>query len=130
MYDQQYVIPGIIILLLLLFSPLIYDASVGAQVKEPELAKAKATNCVEDTEWMLANHMELLKHWRTLRVREGQTTYKTKYGTFNLSMEETCFKCHTSSEEFCDKCHHYAGVDPYCWQCHNTPKIVEEIKQR
>jgi hypothetical protein len=33
-------------------------------------------------------------------------------------------KCHDNKEEFCDKCHLYAGVTPYCWDCHIDPKLA------
>jgi hypothetical protein len=36
-----------------------------------------------------------------------------------MSLEDTCFKCHSNTSQFCDSCHTYAGVQPYCWDCHN-----------
>ena len=31
-------------------------------------------------------------------------------------------ECHTDKAEFCDRCHNYAGVNPYCWDCHTVPE--------
>jgi len=30
--------------------------------------------------------------------------------------------CHNNKTKFCDQCHNYAGVSPYCWECHIEPK--------
>ena len=41
---------------------------------------------------------------------------------YNMSLQNTCMKCHPNKSEFCDKCHNYTSVKPYCWDCHVEPK--------
>ena len=120
MYNTKYVIAGIIVFLAIITSPIWYDLASG-ELMPPELAKPKGEHCVKDTEWMKANHMELLKQWRTERIRHGDLIYVSEYGTFEKSIEK-CFDCH-DKENFCDKCHEYTGVNPYCFECHNAPGI-------
>jgi len=126
-YDKRYIIPGIIILLILLPSPLIYNYATKAKPEDiiPKLEKPLGKKCVKDKEWMLVNHMDLLERWRELNVRYGIAIEKTENGVFNTTLEE-CFKCHTSADKFCTKCHEYMGVEPLCWQCHSTPELVKE----
>ena len=90
----------------------------------PELSKGKGDRCVEDTDFMRRNHMELLLHQRDQTVHEGIRTRK-------YSLKE-CINCHaaeqTAAEEhFCVSCHRYAGVQPDCFQCHSmkpeTPAV-------
>jgi hypothetical protein len=125
MYSKKFVIPGIILLLIIIFSPYWYNAStIGLGVAVPELQKPEGENCVEDKEWMRVNHMELLKDWRDDVVRKGD---RTQYNGFNKTFED-CFNCHRSYEEFCMKCHGYLGVTPGCVQCHIYPELVEQYE--
>lgn len=126
MYDKKYLIPGIIILLILLPSPLIYNYMTKAKPEDiiPKLDKPIGDKCVRDSEWMLARHMDLLEEWREKNIRYGIVVEKTENGVFNTTIEE-CFKCHKSAEGFCDECHGYMGVSPICWQCHTTPEVVK-----
>jgi hypothetical protein len=78
--------------------------------------------CIEPTEYMAANHMELLNRWRNDLVREGITTYTSSTGeVWDISLTGTCLSCHTSKENFCTRCHDYADVEPTCWDCHVGP---------
>lgn len=98
----------------------------AAPVPEPELtAKAKAAKeCVRETRYMKAEHMQLLDEWRNSVVREGKRIYTNSSGkSFNMSLSNTCLDCHSNKAEFCDRCHTYASADPYCWDCHiDNPK--------
>lgn len=128
MYSKKYVIILIIALVLIFFSPLIYNISAPAFESEmPELQDAEGENCMEDAEWMKANHMDLLKDVRHTSIREMDRTYVSEdYGTeYNASIEQ-CFECHTSQEDFCGTCHEYNGVDPYCFECHSKPSVLDE----
>lgn len=116
-------------LLLLLPTLLLTAASaVGAGELRPDIPKAaKGEQCVEDTEFMRRNHMELLEHQRDDTVRKGIRTKKHSL--------KNCLTCHavngadgkpvtvSDPRHFCRECHDYAAVKPDCWQCHvSTPE--------
>jgi hypothetical protein len=93
----------------------------AAGVDLPKLEKGKGEKCVEDTQFMRRNHMELLKHHRDETVRKGIRT--TRYSL------KKCVECHASEktgsvaaskEDFCAACHSYASVKLDCWDCHAT----------
>lgn len=122
MYDKSLVIPGLAIVLLIIFSPSLYNASTFGlkEVPKPELKINKSlTSCVEDTEYMRAYHMKYLAEGREKTVREGIR------GT-NQSVAK-CRECHTTRGEFCSECHNYVGVKPDCWNCHYYPENEKEI---
>ena len=143
MYDKGKIITGIIIALLLLTFPLIYLAASGdgGYVAEPVLP-ADEEQCIEETEWMIENHMKLLDEWRNTVVRGGDRVYEATdgdvyyMGLTGLDEEEMagvreglgladidsggCLQCHTDKGEFCDVCHDYSGAEPACWNCHVT----------
>ncbi len=125
MYDGGKIIAGLLIALGLLTVPFWYNVG-NAAYKTPELKlppKSKATACVEETEWMRAEHMQLLDTWRDSVVRDGNRMFTTASGGHvEMSLQKTCMDCHDSKKEFCDKCHEAAAVAPYCWDCHLAPK--------
>jgi len=125
MYDGGKIIAGLIVFLGIVGFPFWYNAG-SAGYKTPELKlppKSKATECVQKTEWMRAEHMQLLDTWRDSVVRDGNRMYTTASGGHvEMSLQKTCMDCHDSKKEFCDKCHTAAAVDPYCWDCHIAPK--------
>lgn len=127
MYDAKYVILIAIAFIIAITSPIWYHAVVGKVIAEPEL-ELPPGHCIEDKEWMKANHMRLLKEWRDEVVRHADRTYYsfTYPGEAYDKNTETCFKCHTSKANFCDKCHDYNGVTPNCWDCHATPELVNK----
>jgi hypothetical protein len=98
-------------------------ASGDAQVSRPELeTPAGETACVEATEYMTANHMDLLNNWRDSVVREGVLDYTAEDGqVYQMSLTKTCLDCHDNRDDFCTRCHDYANVAPTCWECHTTP---------
>jgi hypothetical protein len=122
MFDGSKIIPGLIIFLGLVTFPFLYNMG-QADYEVPELQKAvKGENCVEDAEWMRANHMQLLDEWRDEVVRNGNRVYHGYHGEeFVISLQNTCMDCHTKKSEFCDRCHVEAAVSPYCWECHIAP---------
>jgi hypothetical protein len=130
MYDSPKVITGIIIFLLLLTSPILYNVSTGQASYVPELKiETTAKSCVEPTEFMRANHMDLLNNWRNDVVRGASRTYTAHNGKeYEKSLTNTCMSCHLSRSEFCNKCHDYAGVkQPKCWDCHNEPNLNSPV---
>ena len=93
--------------------------TAASRVPKPTVAIATPGKCVEDTPFMLRNHMELLKHHRDRTVHEGVRT--TQHSLAN------CVNCHASpqtgrvtgsSDAFCEGCHRYAAVKLDCFECH------------
>ena len=133
MYDTGKIVIGIIIFLAIFSVPFVYSHMSDAdEVPEPQLSeKAEAAGqCIEDVDYMRAQHMDLLINWRDDVVRGADRAYypsEDKYlndgEPWDKSLTDTCLEqCHTNKSEFCDQCHSYVSVEPNCWDCHN---IVE-----
>jgi hypothetical protein len=126
MSDRKLIIAGIVIFFGLFTFPLWFN--LGKAAKAPELVlteKAKAAKeCVMPTDYMRANHMQILDQWRHEVVRNGERIFVNAAGKeFDMSLSNTCLDCHSNKADFCDKCHNYASVTPYCWDCHiDNPK--------
>ncbi len=127
MYDLGKVAVGLAVFVLLFTSPLWYNVATGGKVTPPDLksAKAKQDHCIEDTEYMKSNHMDLLNSWRDSVVREGNRVYTSRLDgkRYNMSLSNTCLDCHGGKTgdgyvKFCRHCHNYNDVDPFCWDCH------------
>ncbi len=93
----------------------------------PKLDIGKGGQCVEDPQFMRANHMKLIIHQRDLTVRQG--IRGSKYELTN------CVDCHASKENnsvlgsnrnFCQGCHVYAAVKIDCFECHSSKRKVPE----
>jgi hypothetical protein len=124
MYDTGKIVPGLVVFALLMTTPIWYSLATGgaSKVPEPQLP-ANEDRCVESTQWMRDNHMQLLEDWRQMVVREGLHTYTASDGTeYAISLTDTCLSCHSDKAAFCDTCHEYTGVSPNCWECHNVPE--------
>lgn len=96
----------------------------------PVIPEGQGTSCVEDTEFMRRNHMDLLKHQRDETMLKGVRTKK-------YSLKE-CLDCHvvygpdevavtvSSPSHFCRSCHDYAAVNIDCFDCHaSRPETAE-----
>ncbi len=123
MYDKGKVLIGLLIFAAVFLSPFVYNivAGHGAELPAPDLAPARqlSSECVEPTDWMIVNHMLLLDEWRDIVVRDGFRVYKSTTGKeFNMSLSNTCMRCHSNYLTFCNRCHSYSDVDPFCWDCH------------
>ena len=133
MNDKKWIVLGLIVFVGLFSFPLWYNLLIeaGKAAPAPELVltpKAKAAEkCVMPTEYMTAEHMQLLDLWRHSVVRNASREFVNPQGkTFNMSLSNTCLDCHSNKAEFCDRCHNYASVRPYCWDCHiDNPKGEE-----
>jgi len=126
MNDKVLVIVGLVIFLGLITTPFWYDVLAGKTGQQPELVVGTdAGECVEPAEWMRAYHMDLLDDWRDRVVRDGEKHYESSTGKTweHMKLTGTCLDCHSQKERFCDRCHDYAGVKPYCWDCHIIPKV-------
>ncbi len=130
--SKNAIMAGLVVFVAMALLPFWYNIGGSSAAPEPELsAKAKAAKkCVLDKYDMRANHMSLLDEWRDSVVRDADRMYEGTNGkAFQMSLstgEESCLGCHTDKEKFCDKCHTYASVDPYCWECHTTPKEINQ----
>ncbi len=124
MSDKPKIVAGLALFVALVAFPVWYGLGGEGEVAAPELEyPADADACVEATDYMTANHMDLLNRWRNAVVREGQREYQASSGErYVMSLTGTCLDCHTSIDEFCTKCHDYADVSPKCWDCHIAPE--------
>jgi hypothetical protein len=101
-----------------------------AGVDLPKLEKGKGDKCVEETQFMRRNHMDLLKHHRDETMRKGIRT--TRHSL------KKCVECHASEKsgsvaaskaDFCAACHSYASVKLDCWDCHATKPGKKPLPQ-
>ncbi len=135
MYDKGKIMTGIIVGVFLLTLPLWYNLVLGkAKTPDPKIdtpviqkLPEKERKCVEPKEYMRSNHMALLNSWRNSVVRDGDRVYVgLDEKEYDISLQNTCWNCHSNKTKFCDECHNYAGVTPYCMTCHIVPKEEEE----
>ena len=92
------------------------------RVPMPIIPMGQGENCVEDTDFMRRNHMNILMHQRDDTMYAGVRTKQH-------SLKE-CISCHavqgpdakpvtvSSPQHFCRSCHDYAAVKIDCFQCH------------
>ena len=123
MSDRTKVLIALAVVLVLAAFPTWQALGAAGGAGRPELELPEnETQCVEDTDFMTARHMELLNQWRNAVVREGETEYTSTSGeTYTMSLTGTCMDCHDNREVFCTRCHDYANVAPRCWDCHVEP---------
>jgi hypothetical protein len=115
MQDRKWIYMGLAGFLVVILFPVWFKALAGSGVGSPRPdLEVPEGECIRPLEEMRANHMTILDEWRDAVVREGQKMD----GEHEMSLTRTCMSCHESSERFCKRCHDYAGVDPYCWDCH------------
>jgi hypothetical protein len=120
MHDAGKIIPGLLIFLAIITSPVWYRAMSRADAGAPQLTMpAGSQECVEETSYMRSFHMDLLNEWRDSAVRTLDVIHVGPGGKKYLkSFAGTCMDCHSQKAEFCDRCHAYVGAEPYCWDCH------------
>lgn len=124
MYNANKIITGLVIFAILLAFPIWNNVASGksSYVPEPKIVTDEK-QCVEPKQYMKDTHMQLLEEWRQSVVRDGTRMYVASDGKkYDISLTNTCMKCHSNKKEFCDQCHNYAGVSPNCWDCHNAPE--------
>jgi len=112
MSDTGKIIAGLVVFLVLVTFPIWYALASGEEAWPRDLElPTDGSKCVEDTEWMIANHMDLLNQWRDAVIRDGEKEYTSTTGeTYAMSLTGTCMKCHPNRETFCYRCHSYANV--------------------
>lgn len=105
--------------------------AVGASFVVPGSKAAGLESCVEPTDFMRRNHMEVIKHQRDETVHSGiRSTRHSLAG---------CIECHATYTaegavvpvnapgQFCLACHEYAAVGMNCFGCHaNVPAPTPE----
>ena len=127
MYDSGKIILGIVIFLILVTFPFWFNMGKAGPAPKLQLPKDEK-QCVAATEYMRAAHMDVLNEWRDEVVREGKRVYVGLGGKkYNMSLQNTCMKCHNDKAQFCDKCHDYMGVAPKCWECHIEPVVKKSV---
>ena len=97
--------------------------AAGDSFVVPGSKAANEEGCVEPTDFMRRNHMELIKHQRDVTVHEGiRATDDSLAG---------CIDCHVQFDEqgkpvpvnaakqFCAGCHQHVGESLNCFQCHS-----------
>jgi hypothetical protein len=129
MYDAGKIIPGLLIFLAIVTSPVWYRAMSRADAGPPELVMpADSETCVEEGTYMRTFHMDLLDAWRDEGVRSLNVMHVGPGGKeYVKSLQATCMDCHSDKEAFCDRCHSYVGAEPFCWDCHIAPEGEAEL---
>ncbi|MGF7184568.1 hypothetical protein GGQ84_000652 [Desulfitispora alkaliphila] len=129
MQNSRNVFIGIVVFVCLLTIP--FWSSLGQTSTPPEVSldtpviqQMDELKCIEDTEFMRSNHMEILSDWKDSVVRDGNRVYVAADGMeYEMSLQKTCMDCHSNKEQFCDSCHDFSGQQtPNCWDCHLEPK--------
>ncbi len=120
MHDRGLIFGALAVFVGLVTSPIWIDVAGGTRPAPPELKRPVGEkHCVAPVEYMRTSHMELLTAWREEVVRSGERKFVSYDGrTYDKSLTQTCLQCHGAKADFCDRCHDYAGVKPYCWECH------------
>ncbi len=108
------------VLLVLALAAPVFAAEIG-RVPKPVVEAGQGEKCVENTEFMRRNHMELLKHQRDETMHKG---IRTRNHSLN-----GCIKCHASrknnsvvgnDQNFCQSCHSYVAAKLDCFECHSS----------
>lgn len=102
-----------------------FQAAAGAD--KPKLERGKGEKCVEDTDFMRRNHMDLLKHHRDETMHKGiRTTKHSLKGCVECHASEKTGSVAATKEDFCMACHSYASVKLDCWGCHATKPMAKK----
>jgi hypothetical protein len=126
MREKALVACGLLVFVGLVTYPVWHGLAARTTSEPPKLQRpTNEQRCVLPTAEMRERHMVLLIEWRDRVVRDDVRTYTAPDGrTYTISLTKTCLGCHTSKAKFCDRCHSYAGVSPYCWDCHVDPALA------
>jgi len=115
-------ITGLVLVVLLSGTDVGSACAQESRVPVPKPPKGKGEQCIRETSFMRANHMNLLLHQRDETVQKGIRTKK-------YSLRE-CIACHAVNgkdgqpvsyedpKNFCRSCHEYVAVKLDCFECH------------
>ena len=136
MYNGGKIIAGLVIFLGLVAYPFYSNMSKSISmampsIDTPVISQLEKTECVKPKEVMRTDHMKILDDWRDEVVRNGERGIISVGGrVFEKSLQNGCMMCHSNKKQFCGECHGYAGVKPYCWDCHFVKEdLVKEEGQ-
>ena len=96
LYNAKAVTVGIVAFLVVCTSP--FWAGFGSSdYTSPKVSLPKdAKECIEDTAFMKAEHMQLLNEWRDQALRQGNRVYVAKNGKkWNISLSNRYFSRRT-----------------------------------
>ncbi len=126
MYNAGKVLILIAAMVVFFTSPMWLNIGRLEAIPKPELPKNQK-KCIEPVEYMRAYHMKLLDRWRKEGIRKNKHVYIASDGkAYEISLQRTCMKCHTSKEKFCDRCHNFVITHPDCWNCHLAPEVAKK----
>ena len=102
----------------LLASAYAADPQKPTRVPLPAAKAVKGEKCVEPTEVMRRDHMQMVLHQRDDTMHQGIRTVKHSL--------KNCVNCHADPQTgsvlgkngFCESCHSYAAVSMDCFSCH------------
>ena len=131
MYDSGKIITGLIIFVLLITFPILYNhGDIGAvPTRDPSLPTdpqqaqemVKYANLPNGLEHPPAEEMRTV-HMMLLKSIHSNADAKLAEQKGKLMPTMSCMGCHGSKEKFCDSCHAYAAASPVdCWSCHTKP---------
>jgi len=123
--------PSLLAMICLLTALALTSASALAGAPKPDIPKGKGDKCVEDTDFMRKNHMEILLHQRDETMHRGIRTKQH-------SLKE-CIECHVVNDDagqavnhlnpkhFCVQCHQYTSVSIDCFECHASRPRAKKV---
>jgi hypothetical protein len=136
LYDFKYIALGLVVFFGLIFAFVGPNLGKMAAPPDPKLdtpaiqkLAAKDRKCVMPTDYMRANHMQMLIDWRENVIRSYEPGHpqaddrmfvNPEGKKYLASLSKTCLECHSNKAKFCDQCHNYVAVTPNCFGCHLT----------
>ena len=122
MYNARYIIPGIVIFVVAFTFPFWANVFTKPFSRPAIVLPTDEKECIESAAFMQTEHMRILNEWRDAALRDGKRSYVATNGkVWEISLQNTCMKCHDDKAKFCDTCHDANSVNPYCWDCHIEP---------
>lgn len=123
MYNARYIIPGIIIFVVAFTVPFWGNVFTKPFSRPAVVLPVGEEQCIEPVAFMQTEHMRILNEWRDAALRDGKRSYVATNGRiWEVSLQNTCMRCHDDKAQFCDTCHNANSVNPYCWDCHIEPQ--------
>lgn len=106
------------------------DPKSAGRTPIPTVKIEKSGNCVEPTDKMRRDHMNMILHQRDRTVHNGIRSAKHSL--------KGCIDCHADSKTnsvlgpdgFCQSCHSYSAVRMDCFECHSpSPRKAANSQQ-
>ena len=104
-----------------------------SDVPYPDIPKGQGEFCVEDTDFMRRNHMNVLLHQRDdtmlKGIRSTQHSLKECIGCHAVTGQDSIPVTADHPEHFCRSCHDYVAVKIDCFQCHASRPELEAVAE-